>query len=88
MTTLEVIQIGRDLMFTTILLALPTIVASLVVGIAISVFQTITSIQEQTLSFAPRIIAVAIVIVFTLPWTLRVLVNFTLRMFYLVGEIG
>jgi flagellar biosynthetic protein FliQ len=88
MTTAEVIQIGRDLMFTTILLALPTIMASLVVGILISVFQTITSIQEQTLSFAPRIIAVAIVIVFTLPWTLRVLVNFTLRMFYLVGEVG
>ena len=88
MTTLEVIQVGRDLMFTAILLSLPTIATSLVIGLAISVFQTITSIQEQTLSFAPRIIAVAIVIVVTLPWMLRVMVSFALHMFNLVGEVG
>ena len=87
MTMLEVVQIGRDLLFTAILLSLPTIIASLAVGLLISVFQTVTSIQEQTLSFAPRIIAVALVIVFTLPWTLKVLVNFSLRMFQISGEV-
>ena len=88
MTALEVIQIGRDLMFTAILLSLPTIVTSLVIGLLISVFQTVTSIQEQTLTFAPRIIAVAVVIVVTLPWTLRVLMSFSLHMFHLAGGIN
>ncbi len=88
MTTPEVIQIGRDLLFTAVILALPTIVVSLIVGLTISIFQTVTSIQEQTLTFAPRIIAVALVIVFTLPWTLKVLVSFAQRMFSLVAEMG
>ncbi len=88
MTTPEVVQIGRDLLFTAVILALPTIAASLVVGLTISVFQTITSIQEQTLTFAPRIIAVALVLVFTLPWTLKVLVSFAQRMFSLLADVG
>lgn len=81
-----VVQIGRELLFTTMLLALPTIAVSLIVGLLISVFQTVTSIQEQTLSFAPRILAVGIALVFTMPWTLQVLVNFTTRMFWLIQE--
>ncbi len=76
----EVIQIGRELLYLAVLLAAPTVVASLIVGLSISIFQTVTSIQEQTLTFAPRIIAVALVMVVMLPWTLRVLVGFTQRM--------
>ncbi len=88
MTTPEVVQIGRDLLFTAVILALPTIAVSLIVGLTISIFQTVTSIQEQTLTFAPRIIAVALVIVFTLPWMLKVLMSFAQRMFNLVAEMG
>ncbi len=76
----EVIQIGRELLFTAVLLAAPIVLTSLVVGLSISIFQTVTSIQEQTLTFAPRIIAVALVMVVSLPWTLRVLISFTHRM--------
>jgi flagellar biosynthetic protein FliQ len=81
-----VVQIGRDVLFTAMLLALPTVLVSLIVGLLISIFQTITSIQEQTLSFAPRILAVGVALVFTMPWTLQVLVNFTTRMFWLISE--
>ena len=80
-----VVLIGRELLYTAVLLALPTVVTSLVVGLVFSVLQTITSVQEQTLSFAPRIIAVAIVIVLTLPWMLMVMTNFTERMFQLIS---
>ena len=83
----EVVQIGRELLFTAMLLALPTVAVSLIVGLLISIFQTVTSIQEQTLTFAPRILAVGLVLVFTLPWTLQVLSNFTTRMFWLISEV-
>ena len=81
MSGLLVIEICRDLLVTALLVVLPTVAISLVVGLSISIFQTVTSIQEQTLSFAPRIVAVAIGLVLTLPWTLGVLTGFTFRMF-------
>jgi flagellar biosynthetic protein FliQ len=62
------------------------VLVSLLIGLLISIFQTVTSIQEQTLTFAPRILAVGLVLVFTMPWTLEVLMNFTQRMFWLLAE--
>lgn len=89
MESSQVVQIGRDLLLTSLVLSLPAIAASLIVGLCISVLQTITSVQEQTLSFAPRIIAVGAVMIFTLPWTIRVASGFTMRMLELVmGAAG
>jgi flagellar biosynthetic protein FliQ len=84
----QVTQIGRDLLLTALLLSLPAVAISLVVGLAISILQTITSVQEQTLSFAPRIMAVGAVLVLSLPWTLRVATGFTLRMVQMIVEAG
>ncbi len=75
MTVIEVYQIARELFLTTALLCLPPLLASLLVGVLISVFQAVTSVQEQTLSFVPRLAAVGLVIVLTLPWSLRLLMN-------------
>lgn len=83
-----VVQIGRELFYTSLLLTAPTIAVSLLVGLAISIFQTVTSIQEQTLSFAPRIFAVGLVLAFSLPWSLHVLMNFAQNMFYYAAEAG
>ena len=80
METLEVVEIGRDLLLTVMWLAGPPVLVSLVVGLIVSVLQTITSVQEQTLSFAPRIVAVGVVLVFTLPWMLTLTSGFTMRM--------
>ena len=87
MTPEEVVLIGRELLYTGMLLVAPTVAVSLVVGLCISVFQTVTSIQEQTLTFAPRIIAVATVIALMLPWSLRVMVSFTHRMFWYLTQV-
>lgn len=87
MTHSEVIQIGRELLLTAIMLVLPTVAVSLVVGLLISIFQTVTSIQEQTLGFAPRIIAVAVTLALTLPWMLQVVSTFTLRMMWRFVEV-
>jgi flagellar biosynthetic protein FliQ len=88
MDSSQVTQIGRDLLLTALLLSLPAVAISLVVGLAISILQTITSVQEQTLSFAPRIMAVGVVLVLSLPWTLRVATGFTMRMVQMVVEAG
>lgn len=86
MTTAQVLEIGRDLLTTALLIALPALLASLLVGLAISILQTITSIQEQTLSFVPRLIVVGLVLVWTMSWTLQTASHFTARMFMQATE--
>ena len=83
----QVIQIGRDVLYTALLLALPALAVSLIVGLVISLVQVITSIQEQTLSFVPRIIAVAVVLVFTMAWSAQVAIQFTVRLFNGLAEV-
>ncbi|MFP6762645.1 MAG: flagellar biosynthetic protein FliQ [Planctomycetaceae bacterium] len=88
MSTSEVIQISRELILTGLLLTAPVIFVSLAVGLAISLFQTVTSIQEQTLSIAPRILSVAVVLVVMLPWSLSLLTGFTWRMMWRMASVG
>ena len=79
MNSTEIISIGRDLMLTTLWLVAPSVIVSVIVGVGISIFQTVTSIQDQTLSFAPRIVAVALTMLVCLPWTVQLASSFTLR---------
>ena len=88
MSTGQVLEIGRELMYTALLLALPALVASLLVGLVISIFQAVTSIQEQTLTFVPRLIVVGVVLILTMPWALEVAVHFTVRMISQAAEAG
>lgn len=55
----------------------PMLAAAIVVGVVVSLIQTLTSIQDQTFSFAPRVIAIFVVFLITFPWILRVLSTFT-----------
>ena len=77
----EMAQLVREFLYTGLLLVAPTVITSLVVGLVIAVVQTITSVQEQTLTFAPRILAVALVIALTLSWSLSLLMTFTYQLF-------
>ena len=77
----EAIQIGRELMVASLLLVAPVVVVALAVGLIISIGQTITSIQEQTLTFAPRIVAVVGIVILLTPWYLKTLKDFTIQMF-------
>lgn len=73
--------------FKTILIASgPALIVSLVVGLLISFFQAITQIQEFTLTFVPKIIAVFLCIFLLLPWTARVLIAFTVNIFERIPE--
>ncbi|MCA9184307.1 MAG: flagellar biosynthetic protein FliQ [Pirellulaceae bacterium] len=86
MATVSVIS--RDILYTAILLSAPTVLTSLLVGVMISILQTVTSIQEQTLSLAPRMMAASLVLIITLPWSLKVLAAFTERMITMAAGAG
>ncbi len=87
MNTVEVTEVGRDLLTTAMWLAGPAVLTSLLVGLGISLLQTLTSIQEQTLSFAPRIVAVGAVLLLLLPWMLQMSSSFTMRMMVRIAEV-
>lgn len=81
MNELVIAQIGKDALHTALLVAGPALLVSLVVGLMISVFQVVTSLQDQTIAFVPKIIAVMVVVAVSFPWMLRVMLGFTMRMF-------
>lgn len=71
-----IIDRGREALWVTMELSLPLLAAGLVVGLAVSLLQAVTQIQEQTLSFIPKIIAVAATLFFLLPWLLAVITQY------------
>jgi len=76
----SVIEIGRQALEVTILLAAPILGASLVIGLIIAMFQAATQINEMTLSFVPKLMVVAAVLMLFGPWMLRLITDFTERL--------
>lgn len=72
-----VVQIGAQALRMVLLLSLPMLAVALVIGVAISLFQAVTQIQEQTLTFVPKIVAVFLTMVLVAPWLVRTMVQFT-----------
>jgi flagellar biosynthesis protein FliQ len=70
------IELLKNMMFEALAVAAPFLVTAMVVGLAISLFQAVTSIHEQTLVFVPKIMAVVAVMLLLLPWIVRSLVEF------------
>ena len=71
-----VLDIARDAIFNIIIVSAPLLLVSLIVGLIISIFQTVTSIQEQTLTFVPKILAIFLMIILMGSWMLTVLTEF------------
>lgn len=87
--SLEIVTaIGREVLLLTLILVGPVVVVSLLLGLLVSIGQTVTGIQEQTLSFAPRIVAATATMIAMLPWYLNHLTDFTERMFQMITRIS
>lgn len=71
-----VVQMGQEALFIVMLVSAPMLGLGLIVGLMVSVFQATTSIQEQTLAFIPKIIAVFVSILIFGPWMLRIMVEY------------
>lgn len=76
-----VIQLGQEALMVVLLVSAPMLGLGLIVGLAVSVFQATTSIQEQTLAFIPKIIAVFVAILIFGPWMLRIMVEYCRNVF-------
>ena len=71
------VELIKTMMLQAVALAAPCLLAGMVIGLGVSIFQAVTSIHEQTLAFVPKALAVVAVIVVLLPWMLRTLIEFT-----------
>ncbi len=87
MTEETVLQIGINALQTMVFLAGPVLVVAMIVGIVISILQAITQINEQTLTFVPKMVAVILTIVVMGPWMLRVMQEYAIGVFGGVAEI-
>lgn len=76
-----VIELARNAVLTAVMLAGPLLLVALGVGLLVSILQAVTQLQEQTLSFVPKLLAVAAVMLLALPWMMQVIVKYTVALF-------
>ena len=77
----QTVQIMRQLMVEAMLLSSPLLFAAALISLTVSLLQTLTSVQEQTLTAVPRLVTVFVVTMVTMPWMIHRLVNYTLHLF-------
>ena len=73
-------EVLKNLMFQAVSMAAPILLTGLVIGLCISLFQSVTSIQEQTLTFVPKALGIVGLLILLMPWMLRSLIEFTTAM--------
>ncbi len=81
MTEGQVLEVGRQALWVLLQITLPVLIFGMVAGVLVSLFQAVTQIQEITLTFVPKIAAVAIAIVIFGPWMLATIVAFMVQLF-------
>ncbi len=89
MTPTAVIEIGRNALELTLMISAPLFIAALVTGLVISIFQAATQINESTLSFVPKLIAIFITLIFAGPWMITMMTDYMRRLYESIpGIIG
>jgi flagellar biosynthetic protein FliQ len=88
MTPQSVVDMGREALMVTLMISAPPLLAGLVVGLTISIFQAVTQIQEFTLTFIPKILAVFIATMIFLPWMLQVFLSYTTNLFLQIPTLA
>ncbi len=81
MTPDLVITIGRDMIFMVLKVGAPMLIFGLVVGLTFSVLMSATQIQEMTLTFVPKIVAVLVALILFAPWIMRILTEYTIKLY-------
>lgn len=82
-----VLQIGREALYLIVTLAAPLLLSALFVGLLVGVFQAATQIQEQTLSFIPKLMALVVALIVMGPWLLQSWVSFTQSLFLRIPDL-
>jgi flagellar biosynthetic protein FliQ len=81
MTEDIVISLGRDAIWTTVLLASPLLISALVVGLIVSIIQAVTQINESTLTFIPKMLTIVVVLIILAPWMTQMITSYTTELF-------
>lgn len=87
MTQQMAIAICKQAVWTALFIAAPMLISGLVVGVAVSLLQSVTQIHEMTLTFIPKILAVVVVMILALPWVMNLLISYTTDLYALVATI-
>ncbi len=87
MTDTAVIEIAMQTMMVALKLAAPILLSALTVGFVVSLFQSMTQIQEFTLAFVPKLVAVGIAVLISGNWMLHTLINFTQDLFAMIPDL-
>ena len=82
----QLIALGSETFKVALLLALPALLVGMLMGLAVSIFQATTQINEMTLSFIPKIIGVVVVIILTMPWMLNTMQDFASSMINMIPQ--
>ena len=75
------LELGRQVLLMALKISFPILCVGLVVGVTVSILQAVTQIQEMTLTFVPKVVAVTLAGLFFMPWILNQLMTFAIRMF-------
>lgn len=84
----SVVELGRDALWTMLMVAAPMLVSGLLVGLLISILQAATQVNEMTMTFVPKIVAVLVTALVFLPWILSHLMRFTYEIFARISAVG
>lgn len=88
MTPQDIIDVMHRALILALMLAGPSLLLALTVGVIFSIFQAVTSIQEQSLIFVPKILAVVLSLLIFMGWMVRVCITFTQNLFAQIGQIS
>ncbi len=80
----QLVALGVETFKIALLLALPGLLTGMLLGLAVSIFQATTQINEMTLSFIPKIIGVVVVIILTMPWMLNAMKDYAIKVFNMI----
>ncbi len=80
----QFVSLGVQTLKLALMLSMPMLLGGLIAGLAISIFQATTQINEMTLSFIPKIIIVALIMIITMPWMMNEMIDFTIRIFDMI----
>ncbi|MBW4049415.1 MAG: flagellar biosynthesis protein FliQ [Proteobacteria bacterium] len=87
MTPETITSLGQQALWVMLLIALPLLGTALLVGLVVSLVQAATQLNEMTLSFVPKLLAIGVAAVFAGPWMLHVLMDFTIRLFQSIPHL-
>jgi len=83
-----IVYVGRDTLMTALKIVSPALLVGMFVGLLVSLFQAVTSLQEQTMTLVPKMIAVAITLMLLMPWILHQLLAFARQMIEAMGRVA